>query len=271
MYPYELSSMYQRRYLEVSGDSLKSPVALVGLPGLANVGRIAIETLVQVLGAEHFMDFFSTDFQPRVFIRNGISTIPKSTVHIYRSAPDEPHDLLFLSADYQPSTSNGVYEYADFVAGEFSALGVREIYALAAYEQSYEEYFNSYPEPPRIYASASSEILLGKISALSNIIVTPEGAIVGANGVIPIWAATLYNMDGACLLGETLGVIKADYRAAKAVLEKIVDVLGINVDFDDMDLEISKVVQLIEWAKQEIAQKKEPSDDDSSPSNLYIG
>jgi proteasome assembly chaperone (PAC2) family protein len=263
--------MYQRRYLEVNTDSLKSPIALVGLPGIANVGRIAIETLAQVLGAEHLMDFFSTDFPPRVFVKNGISTIPKSSVYIYRAAPDESHDLLLLSADYQPSTSTGVYEYADFIASEFSALGVRAIYALAAYEQSYEEYFSSYPEPPRIYASASSEELLSKISAMSNIVITPEGAIVGANGVIPFWAATLYNMDGACLLGETLGVIKADYRAAKSVLEKAVDILGIQASFDDMDPDISKVVQLIEWAKQEINQKKDSSDDESSPSDLYIG
>jgi proteasome assembly chaperone (PAC2) family protein len=267
----ELSIMYHRRYLEVPENSLKAPVALVGLPGIANVGKIAIETLAHVLDAEHMMDFFSKDFPPRVFVNNGISTIPKSIVYIYRAAPDELHDLLLLSADYQPTTSNGVYEYADFIAGEFSALGVKEIYALAAYEQNYEEYFNSYPKPPRIFVSASSEELLGKISAMSNIIITQEGGIVGANGVIPIWAATLYNMDGACLLGETLGVIKADYRAAKSVLETTIDILGIKANFDNMDEEISKVVQIIEWAKHEIAQKKEPSEDDGSPSDLYIG
>jgi len=271
MYPCELSFMYQRRYLEVVCDSLKSPVALVGLPGIANVGRIAIEALSQVLGAERMMDFFSKDFPPRVFVQKGISAVPRSTIHIYRAAPDEPHDLLLLTADYQPSTSTGVYEYADFVAGEFSTLGIKEMYALAAYEQSYEEYFSSYPEPPRVYVSASSEELLAKLSAMSNIVVTQEGSIVGANGVIPFWAATLYNMDGACLLGETLGVIKADYRAAKTVLEKIVDILGIKASFDDMDSEVSKVIQLIEWAKQEITSKKEPSEDDSSPSDLYIG
>lgn len=271
MCPCELSFMYQRRYLEVPSDSLKSPVALVGLPGIANVGRIAIETIAHVLEAQRMMDFFSTDFPPRVLVQKGISSVPKSTVHIYRAAPDEPHDLILLSADYQPSTSSGVYEYADFIAGEFSVLGVKEMYALAAYEQSYEDYFSSYPEPPRIYVSASSEQLLAKLSAMNDIIITQEGAIVGANGVIPFWAATLYNMEGACLLGETLGVIKTDYRAAKAVLEKIIEILGIKANFDDMDIEISKVIQLIEWAKQEITQKKESSEDDSSPSDLYIG
>lgn len=267
----EVSNMYQRRYLEVHSDSLKLPVALVGLPGIANVGKIAVETLIQVLDAQHMGDFFSKDFPPRVLVRNGISAIPKSSMYLYRAAPDEPHDLLILTADYQPSTSIGVYEYADFIAGELDGLGVKELYALAAYEQSYEEYFNFYPAFPRIYVSASSEEMLSRLSALGNTAIIRDGSIVGANGIIPSWASTLYNMDGACLLGETLGVVKDDYRAAKVVLEKIVDILGISADFDGMDSEISKVIQLIEWAKEEIAKKKEPSEDDSSPSDLYIG
>jgi proteasome assembly chaperone (PAC2) family protein len=44
----KLPIMYHRRYLEVPENSLKSPVALVGLPGIANVGKIAIETLARV-------------------------------------------------------------------------------------------------------------------------------------------------------------------------------------------------------------------------------
>jgi proteasome assembly chaperone (PAC2) family protein len=263
--------MYVRKYLEVEGCSLKNPCAVIGLPGIANVGKIAVETLAGILKAPHMMDLFIKDFPPRVLVHDGITTIPRSSIYLYRSAPDEPHDLLILTADYQPSTNNGVYEYADLIAKEFSNLGVKEVYALAAYEQNYEVYFKIYPAPPRVFVSANSEEFLERLSAMSNTAVTEEGAIVGANGVIPFWAATLYDMSGACLLGETLGVIKADYRAAKAVLEKLVDAVGIKADFDDMDGEISKVIQLIEWARQEITQKKDSSEDNSSPSDMYIG
>ena len=264
--------MYARRFTEVSLESLKSPVATVALPGIANVGKIAIETLSQILRAEHMMDFFSKDFPPRVLVKHGIATIPKTTVHLYRAAPDEPHDLLFLTADFQPSTSTGVYEYADFVANEFEKLGVSAIYSLAAYEQNYEEYFRYYPGGPRVYVSASSKELLTRISNSENAIVTEDGVIVGANGVIPAWAAAMYNMEGACILGETLGLIKSDYRAAKAILEKFVDLVGINVDFEIMTPQISKVIEFIEWARKEIAQKSERAEDGGeSPSDMYIG
>lgn len=263
--------MYARKFMEIREESLKSPIAIVALPGIANVGKIAIETLSQILSAEHLMDLFSKDFPPRILVKQGIASIPKTTIHLYRAAPDETHDLLLLTADFQPSTSSGVYEYADFVAKEFEKLGVTILYSLAAYEQDYQEYFKSYPNEPRIYVSANSEKLLALISDSPHAIITEEGSIVGANGVIPAWAASMYNMDGACILGETLGIIKADYRAAKAILGKIVDLVGITIDLDIMTPQINKVIEFIEWARKEIARKSEVDQDDENPSDMYIG
>ena len=89
--------------------------------------------------------------------------------------------------------------------------------------------------------------------------------------MIPSWAASIYNMDGACLLGETLGVIKMDYRAAKALLVKISSIIGINVDLDVMSSQISKVEEFIEWAREELERKHELAEDGESPSDMYIG
>ena len=263
--------MYTRRFMDVDASSLKSPIGIVGLPGIANVGRIAIQTLTNVLDATHVLDFFSNDFPPRVLVRKGISRVPRSSIHLYRAAPDEPHDLVLLTADFQPASGNGVFEYADYVASEFSNLGVKEMYSLAAYEQGYQEYFGSFPSPPRVYVSASSQGLLDRLSQADGMIPTEEGVVVGANGVIPNWAASIYDMEGACLLGETMGVIKADYRAARVLLEKFADLVGIKAHFDVIDTEVEKVVEFIEWAMEEIAQKGPLSDDDSSPSDRYIG
>ena len=263
--------MYTRRFMNLEAKSLKSPIGIVGLPGIANVGRIAIDTLNMVLDAKHVVDFYSNDFPPRVLVSRGISHVPKSSIHLYRAAPDEPHDLLILTADFQPASGNGVFEYADYVAGEFSNLGVKEMYSLAAYEQGYQEYFESFPSPPRVYISASSQDLLDRLSNADGMVVTDEGVVVGANGVIPNWAASIYNMEGACLLGETIGVIKADYRAARILLEKIADFVGIKAHFDVIDTEIEKVVEFIKWAMDEIAQKGPPPNTETSPSDRYIG
>ncbi len=266
----DIQSMYKRRFVNLESQSLKSPVAVVGLPGIANVGKVAVETLVHVLEAEHVMDFFSSDFPPRVIVQQGIARVPKSTIHLYRAAPDEPHDVLTLTADFQPSSGSGVFEYADFVAGELSALDVKEVYALAAYEQGYSEYFESYPSPPRMYVSASSERLLAKISSIQGSVTTEEGMVVGANGIVPAWASSMYDIESACLLGETLGIIKVDYRAAKALLENISSLIGLKAHFDVIDTEISKVIEFIEWARKEVT-SRDDSGEGTHPPDSYIG
>ncbi|TET09336.1 MAG: hypothetical protein E3J86_08545 [Candidatus Thorarchaeota archaeon] len=263
--------MYTRRFIDLEESSLKAPIGIVGLPGIANVGKIAIETLTHVLDATHVADFFSNDFPPRVIVQKGISRCPKSTIHLYKSAPDEPHDLLLLTADFQPATGTGVFEYADYVASEFAKFGVKELFALAAYEQGYNEYFKQFPLPPRIYISASSEELLQKTTQSDGMIATEEGVVIGANGIIPAWAASVYSMEGACLLGETIGVIKADYRAARMLLQKLANFVGIKAHFDVIDAEVDKVVEFIKWAMEEIAQKGLPTEETESPSDRYIG
>lgn len=262
--------MYTRRYMDIEETSLKSPIGIIGLPGIANVGKVAIETLTYVLDAQHVVDFFSDDLPPRVIVRKGISHCPKSTIHLYRAAPDEPHDLFLLTADFQPASGKGVFEYADYVGSEFAKFGVKELYALAAYEQGYSEYFEQFPSPPRIFTSASSEDLLERITNSEGMVKIEEGAIVGANGIIPAWAASVYSMEGVCLLGETIGVIKADYRAARIVLEKLANLVGIKAHFDIIDTEVEKVVEFVKWAMDEIVQKGS-SNDTENPADRYIG
>ncbi|MHA2424442.1 MAG: PAC2 family protein, partial [Candidatus Thorarchaeota archaeon] len=186
--------MREFRHMDIDNSSLKNPVAIIGLPGIGNVGRIAIEALIESLDASPVLDFYSDDFPARVIVREGLSQFPKSSILLYRAAPDEPHDLLFLTADHQPASGKGVFDYAEFVVDHFHNLNVKEIYALAAYEQGYTEFFKSYPSPPRIFVSASSSDLLHRIETIDGMIPTKEGVITGANGFIPAWAATRYNV-----------------------------------------------------------------------------
>lgn len=263
--------MYERRYMTISGETLKDPVAIVGLPGIANVGRIAADALVETLDAVLAKEFFSDDFAPRVMVRNGLTYFPRSSIHVYRSPPEEAHDILILTADFQPSSPQGVYSYCDYVVREFTSLRVKTVIALAAYEQEHASFFEKTNGGPRVYISASSEKLLRDLSSINNTVVTSEGVISGANGFIPAWAATMYDMEGACLMGETVSMIKMDYRAARAVLQVATQLLEISADLSILDEPASKVDELIEWARSEIEQSRQNEDKDDSWSDHYIG
>lgn len=266
-----LETMREFRYMELSGNDLKSPVAVMGLPGIGNVGRIAVDALIESLRATPVMDFYSDDFPARVVVREGIAIFPKSSISLYRAAPDEPHDILLLTADHQPTSGKGVFEYADFVVEELKTLHVQEIYALAAYEQGYSEFFRTYPNPPRIFVSASSTDLLDRIDSIEGTIPTKDGVIIGANGFIPTWAATRHNLGGACFLGETLGIIKADYRASREVMQKVTSFLGLKSRFDILDDRVAQVIEFIEWAMKEIEQRASQEENSDNALDRYIG
>ncbi len=262
--------MLSRQYGDINPEDLRDPVAVIGLPGIANVGRVSVETLVQVLDAVHYQDIFCNDFPPQISVTNGIASFPKSSLYLYRAAPDEPHDIILLTADYQPSSSRGVFEYSDFVVKHFVHLGVHHIFALAAYDQNYDVFFDYFPKQPRIYVSASSKDLLDKILSMEGTLPISNGMINGANGYIPAWASNMYNIESACLLGETMSVIKLDFRSAKRVLETIADLLSLNATFDALEEHAERVTEFIKWAKDEIMQGGgKPSDE--SPADRYIG
>ncbi len=263
--------MYTRKFIELAADSLKHPVAVVGLPGIANVGRIAIETLVGELDAELAFQFFSDDFPPQIIVQKGIAAMPKSSVYLYRAAPDEPHDLLFLTGDYQPASSSGAFEYSDFIVREFAALKVEKVFALAAYEQDYGTYFARYPEEPRVFVSANSQNLLDELTKISGVVAIEQGVINGVNGLIPAWAATMYDMDSACLLGETVGIIKMDYRAARRLIFIFNDAIGIVSSADALEEHADRVVEFLEWAKKELEQRDQKTEEEDNRPDRYIG
>ncbi|MHA2425673.1 MAG: hypothetical protein ACXAEF_12860, partial [Candidatus Thorarchaeota archaeon] len=100
---------------------------------------------------------------------------------------------------------------------------------------------------------------------------TKEGVITGANGFIPAWAATRYNVLGACLLGETLGMIKLDYRASREVMQKVAKLVGLKPEFDILDDRVEQVTEFINWAKKEIEQRTLQGDNADSAQDRYIG
>ena len=48
--------------------SLKSPILIEGLPGMGNVGKIAVDFLIEALEAEKFLDLDSYHLPNSVFI-----------------------------------------------------------------------------------------------------------------------------------------------------------------------------------------------------------
>ena len=72
-------------------------------------------------------------------------------------------------------------------------------------------------------------------------------------------------------MGETMGMIKMDYRSAQRVLEVFSSVVGLKASFDSIAREAERVEDFIEWAKKELERRSEQGDESESPSDRYIG
>lgn len=264
--------MKLRVHQEITQHDLKSPIAITGLPGIANVGKISVESLISMVDAKKVFDIYTPDLPPQVLVSKGINHVYKTSLYLYKSKEDELHDLLLLIGDYQPSSATGVFEYVDFMLNHFASLGVVSVLSLAAYEQNFETYFERFPEDPRVFVSGSSLEFIKEVTSVSNNVITMnEGLITGANGLFPAWANEYYNLPSMCIMGETMSIIKFDFWAARSVLSTIVDYLGIkDVNLSRFDEEVEGVKDFIKWAKTEI-DKKGLGSRPRSPTDHYIG
>ena len=257
---------------KISQADLKSPIVITGLPGIANVGKISVESLVSMTDAKKVFDVYTDDLPPQVLVSKGIHHVYKTSLYLYKSDNDEPHDLLILIGDYQPPSTTGVFEYVDYMINHFVSLGVISILSLAAYEQNFETYFERFPQEPRVYVSGSSTEFIKEVTDDSEkVIIMNEGIITGANGLFPAWANEYYNLPSLCLMGETMSIIKFDFWAARSVLSVIGNYLGIKkIDLHRFDEEVEGVKDFIKWAKTEI-DKKGFGSRPRAPTDQYIG
>ena len=55
------------KYVEKK-PKLNNPILIEGLPGIGNVGKLAVEHLIEMTKAKKFAEIYSKDFPPQVFI-----------------------------------------------------------------------------------------------------------------------------------------------------------------------------------------------------------
>ncbi len=267
---YEAKALLGLKMIEIihlqKVSELKNPIALVGMPGIASVGKLAIEVIIQSLQAEPIIKILSDDFPPHVMIdEQGMMKIPECLIHLHRQ-PEKDHDLLFVSGDFQPSTSQGIYEFSDKIAEILKNLNVTKVIATGAYVPG------EYPETPQIYVSATSPAFQAFFTELDQVIPMTEGVINGANGVIPAWAKLKYEIEGACLLAETVPLLRLDPRASKLLVELLNNRFDVTVDVTQLDRKIEEMQGIFAQVKYHLLQQREQQEPrDESDRASYIG
>ncbi len=220
----------------------KELVLICGLPGAAYIGKIAVDYLVQQLKAEQIGEVYSRFFPPYVLVKeDGLVELMRNEL---QHARDEAgRDIVMLAGNAQAFSPEGQYEITEKVLDWVVEKGVKRIYSVAALVT--DRPFDT----PVVYATATSLPLLEEAKS-KGAQVLDHGIIGGENGLI-LGIARKKGIDGICLLAEThgyqtpTGEYVIDPRAAKAALSVLTQILGIKLDMEPMEKQVTQMDEAI--------------------------
>jgi len=226
-----------RSIIHVDRDPrLRDPILVSGLPGIGLVGNIAVVHIIRMLNAEKFGEVYSPYFQDVAF-SSVQGSFRRPTIEFHAcSLPSSDRDLIILYGNAQPLTSYGQYEVSEKIMDHARELGCKVVVSLAGLRRDYVG------EHPQVFGIASDfetmdQALLKGVNPL-------QGEVYGMAGLL-VGLAGLKEMHGLCLLAETLGMYP-DPPAARAVLEKLSTIYGVQIDLSDLAETAKDVSKIME-------------------------
>ena len=235
----------------ISKPVLKNPILIEGLPGVGNIGRVAVGYLIEQLGAKKFAELHSKHFFPFVMLSDEYKIhLLKNEFYYYKAKKPGQRDVIFLVGDCQSLSPHGHYEIMEAVldfAEKFKVKDIVTIGGLATGELEKE---------PQVIGALTDEKLLIRYKGMGIKFDAGErvGYIVGAAGLL-VGLCKERGMDGICLLGETSGFpIVTDPKAGEMVLNVLTKIINVKVDMSKLNERINEMEKFLK--KVETLQKK---------------
>ena len=257
----QLNNAHANSYIMTSEVEIRKSIRpteltlVCGLPGIAYVGKIPVDYLIEQLKAELIGEVYSNQFPPYVLItKEGLVELLRNELYCLKD--DSGQFIVFLSGNAQAFSPEGQYEIVAKMLDWAMENNLKRVVSLAALVT--ERPF----DVPRVYCSTTSPALLDEAKKLG---VHPlnDGVIGGENGLI-IGLARRKNVEGICLLTEThgyqtpTGEFVTDPRAAPATLKVLTRLLGLKVDMEPMEKRIAEMDEtLTRMAEIEKRMRKE--------------
>jgi proteasome assembly chaperone (PAC2) family protein len=198
----------------LTSEDFINPICILGMPGIADVGKFALDSLIGQLNANNLMDIIFDDYPAGAIVDDSILSAPKAEI-LYWKDSNKVRDIMLITADAQSLTPKGIYRISNFLTEIINQYGIKLIIALGAYPLNSRKLDS---KVPKIYASSTNRDILNKYLSLDNCEKIQKGVIIGANGLIPTLAKARFNIDGVVFLAETdnIAMINEDITDLKA-------------------------------------------------------
>jgi hypothetical protein len=230
---------------------LENPVLLVGLPGIGNVGSLVAEHIKNELKAKKFATLYSPHFPFQVLMqKNGGFRLVSNRFYHCKA---QKRDLVILLGDVQPLSPEGQYDVNERIVEFFKMLGGKTIYTIGGYNLGN----NQYVKEPRVFGVATGPDVVRRLKKQGVEMPLSDGTPIWGSAGMVVAFAERHGLDAACIMGET-GMLDVDANSAKAVLQVLNKMLGLNVDLKNIEklkADTEKFLQEMEDASKTAQQR----------------
>lgn len=238
---------------------LNNPVLIEGLPGIGNVGKIAVDFLVEELKAIKLYSFFSHKFPHSVFVTvNNLVEMPRIELYYKKwNSGGEKQDLLLLTGDIQPIDEESCYSFCEEIikiARQFNCSKMLTTGGIG---------LQVVPEKSRVFCTANNAAMLKeyrrKELGVEKEIFGMVGPIVGVSGIL-LGLGKKRGLPGVALLAETFGhPMFLGIKGAQAIMRVLEAKFAWGIDLEKMSKQVSQVEKELskrtkEWLSELVAQ-----------------
>lgn len=247
--------------LENEEVEFEDPILIEGLPGIGNVGKVAVDFLTEELGAQKYGNIYSDTFPNTVFIdEEGLVKLPKVEIYF---AKGEERDFLFLTGDIQPPNSKESYSFASEILELVKEMGVSSIVTVGGINFKNREFNED------VYGATTEESKVEELKEIGVRFDTGNSVVImGMTGLL-LGLGERKGMDGFALLAETASKVGTSKSGSRSVLQKLKEYFSFDLDMDRFEEEVEEETEKL--SKKEKLQKKlegmYPEEEDSN----YIG
>ncbi len=224
---------------------LKEPVLIEGLPGIGNVGKLAVEHLIDTIGAKKFAELHCKDFPPQVFInQDGTIKLVNNEFYYWKAKKKEQKDIILITGDYQGLSSQGQYELVEKILDIADEFNVKELFTLGGYGLGHEI------QKPDVLCATTDKKLVKIMKKYGAVFKKnePGGGIVGASGLL-LGLGKIRGIKGTCFMGETPGYL-VDPKSAKAVLKILMKITNIKVNLSALEDKAKEIEHIAHQLKE---------------------
>lgn len=217
------------QHRNLSLESVRDPICILGMPGIADVGKFAVDQIIGLLKAKAYLEIIFNDYPAGAIVDNSMLSAPKAEILFWKD-PNKIRDIFLITADSQALNPKGIYKISDYLTSLLKKLGVQLIISLGAFPT------NNHSKIPSIFFSTTNEKYIDKFTTNGLCKKINKGVIVGANGLIPTLLKARFDIDGIVFLAETdnIAIINDEITDLKASITLI------NLLKDTFELPIEK-------------------------------